>query len=231
MNTVNETEKYSINVIGAGGIGSWIIHSIVRPARRFAEANDIHLVIRLYDSDKVDEANVHHQNYRPSDVGKTKVSAVCEELSEFDNGPLSLEPFDWDVRSEGDFERADLTIVAVDSPDARELVIASEKAGKWAICSCAGDSFMFLTEESTDLAISMVTRGGQSRASCQLPGAISAGRIESGNIAVAVVAQTWALRSLREINGDCKARRPVPRAGSTVLGTLGQMTGRKEGLE
>ena len=221
---------YSVNLIGAGGIASWVLHGLVRPARRFAQATGTHLTIRVYDSDRVDEDNVHHQNFRPSDVGKAKVDALCGELAEFQGEEVSLVACEWDVRSESDIEDADLTVVAIDSPDARELVTKSKKSGKWAICTCAGDSFMFLTEESSKQAVSMVTENAQNGASCQLPGAISEGKIEAGNVAVAAVAQTWVLRSLRGMSGEEGAKVPVSRAESTVLGTLGILTDSEEGV-
>ena len=220
--------EYSVNIIGAGGIASWVLHGLVRPARRFAQVTGSRLTIRVYDSDQVDEDNVHHQNFRPSDVGKSKVDALCGELAEFQGEEVSLVACEWDVRSESDFEEADLTVVAVDSPGARDLVTKSKKSGKWAICTCAGDSFMFLTEESSKQALSMVTENAQKGASCQLPGAISEGKIEAGNMAVAAVAQTWVLRSLRGMSGEEGAKVPVSRAESTVLGTLGIMADTEE---
>ena len=229
-NCDNASMGYSVNLIGAGGIASWVLHGLVRPARRFAQANGTSVTIRVYDSDIVDDDNVHHQNFRPSDVGKAKVDALCDELAEFQCAEIKLIPCEWDVRKESDIDGADLTVVAVDSPDARELVISSAKAGKWAICTCAGDSFMFLTEESSRQAISMVTENAPKGASCQLPGAISEGKIESGNMAVAAVAQTWVLRSLREMSGEEGAKIPVSRAESTVLGTLGAMSESEWGL-
>ena len=220
--------EYDVNIIGAGGIASWVLHGLVRPARRFAQATGSRLTIRVHDSDQVDEDNVHHQNFRPSDVGKSKVDALCGELAEFQGEEVSLVACEWDVRSESDFEEADLTVVAVDSPDARDLVTKSKKSGKWAICTCAGDSFMFLTEESSKQALSMVTENAQKGASCQLPGAISEGKIEAGNMAVAAVAQTWVLRSLRGMLGEKGAKVPVSRAESTVLGTLGILADTEE---
>ncbi len=220
--------EYDVNIIGAGGIASWVLHGLVRPARRFAQVTGSRLTIRVYDSDQVDEDNVHHQNFRPSDVGKSKVDALCGELAEFQGEEVSLVACEWDVRSESDFEEADLTLVAVDSPDARDLVTKSKKSGKWAICTCAGDSFMFLTEGSSKQALSMVTENAQKGASCQLPGAISEGKIEAGNMAVAAVAQTWVLRSLRRMSGEEGAKVPVSRAESTVLGTLGILADTEE---
>ena len=222
-NGVKSSTGYSVNLIGAGGIASWVLHGLVRPARRFAQANGARVTIRVYDSDRVDDDNVHHQNFRPSDVGKAKVDALCDELAEFQCEEIKLIPCAWDVRRESDFDEADLTVVAVDSPNARDLVIGSAKAGNWAICTCAGDSFMFLTEESSKQSISMVVENGKEGASCQLPGAISEGKIEAGNFAVAAVAQTWVIRSLRGMAGEEGAKVPVSRAESTVLGTLGMM--------
>ena len=222
-NGVKSSTGYSVNLIGAGGIASWVLHGLIRPSRRFAQANGARVTIRVYDSDRVDDDNVHHQNFRPSDVGKAKVDALCDELAEFQCEEIKLIPCAWDVRRESDFDEADLTVVAVDSPNARDLVIGSAKAGNWAICTCAGDSFMFLTEESSKQSISMVVENGKEGASCQLPGAISEGKIEAGNFAVAAVAQTWVLRSLRGMAGEVGAKVPVSRAESTVLGTLGMM--------
>ena len=219
-----EKRAFSVNIVGAGGIASWVLHGLIRPARRFAQVTGSSVTIRLYDSDSVDDDNVHHQNFRPSDVGKAKVDALCGELEEFQCEEITLLPCEWDVRKESDMDEADLTVVAVDSPDARELVISSSKSGKWAICTCAGDSFMFLTEESSKQSISMVVENAQKGASCQLPGAISEGKIEAGNLAVAAVAQTWVLRSLRGMSGEEGAKVPVSRAESTVLGTLGVMS-------
>ena len=78
-------------------------------------------------------------------------------------------------------------------------------------------------------AVSMVIENAQKGASCQLPGAISEGKIEAGNMAVAAVAQTWVLRSLRGMSGEEGAKVPVSRAESTVLGTLGVMSGSEGG--
>ncbi len=212
---------FAVSVIGCGGIGSWLLHGLARPAGRFAESNNVRVTIRVYDSDKVEEANVLHQNFRPSDVGKAKVDAVCEELADFQGEHLRIVPCAWDVGGDDNIEHSHLAVVAVDTPAARAYVISSDKIGSWAICTCAGDSSLFLTDEASQDSISRVTQPTQAPASCQLPGAISEGRIEAGHMAVAVVAQTWILRSLRRMSGEAGASLPAPRADSTVLGTLG----------
>ena len=87
-----ETEKraFSVNIVGAGGIASWVLHGLIRPARRFAQVTGSSVTIRIYDSDSVDDDNVHHQNFRPSDVGKAKVDALCDELEAVSYTHLTL---------------------------------------------------------------------------------------------------------------------------------------------
>ncbi len=221
MKTKQGEVEYDVSIIGCGGIGSWILHDLVRPLRRFAEANDVRVTVRVYDSDRVEEENVHHQNFKPDDVGEFKVTAVCEELGEFQNGFILFEPCAWDVRGDDDIGHSHLAVVAVDSPVARKYITESEKVDSWAICTCAGDSFLFLNDKVAADYVSSVTKPDQEPASCQLPGAIANGKIEAGHMGVAVLAQSWVLHSLRALAGDEHSRTPTPRADSITVGTLG----------
>ena len=223
----NAEFDYSISIIGCGGIGSWLLHGLVRPLNRLAQVKDIKVEIRIYDSDMVEDRNLHHQCFTPENLGIHKVLAVFEELQQFNNDYLRIVPCAWDVRTESDLSYSDIAIVAVDSTPARRLVIESSKTNSWAICTCAGDSFLFVDQTASRQAIDLVTSPGQAPASCQIPGAISSGRIEAGHLAVAVVAQTWILHSLRELLGEEGSMRPKPRADSVILGTLGSVVDTK----
>ncbi len=223
----NRTSDFNISIIGCGGIGSWLLHGLVRPMNRLAQVKDVKIEIRIYDSDIVEDRNLHHQCFRPENLGIHKVVAVFEELKQFNNEHVRIVPCAWDVRTETDLSYSDIAIVAVDSTPARRLVIGSSKAERWAICTCAGDSFLFVDETASKQAIDLVTSPNQAPASCQIPGAISSGRIEAGHLAVAVVAQTWILHTLREILGEGGSMRPRPRADSVILGTLGSVVDTK----
>ena len=222
--------NYTVAVIGCGGIGSWVMHSLIRPLSRFADAHSAFVEVRMYDSDLVEDGNLHHQCFRPDDLGKPKVIAVFEELEALQGSRVRIVPCAWDVRSEEDILPTDLALVAVDSPVARKLVTQSEKVSNWAICTCAADSYLFLDESSSEDSISLVTRSNQEPASCQIPGAIENGNIEAGHLAVAILAQTWILRFLRGLSGDSGAMIPRTRADSVILGTIGHV-GREEGVE
>ena len=66
---INRSE-FTVSVIGCGGIGSWLLHGLVRPLNRFAQARDLRVDIRIYDSDKVEWDNLHHQCFKLEDLGK-----------------------------------------------------------------------------------------------------------------------------------------------------------------
>ena len=186
-NGVKSSTGYSVNLIGAGGIASWVLHGLVRPTRRFAQANEARVTIRVYDSDRVDDDNVHHQNFRPSDVGKAKVDALCDELTEFQCEEIKLIPCAWDVRRESDFDEADLTVIAVIHQGSRPSHRFCEggKVGDMHLCR----RLVHVPDRGVLEAIYFHgRREWEEGASCQLPGAISEGRIEAGNFAVAAVA-------------------------------------------
>ena len=118
-------------------------------------------------------------------------------------------------------------------PD-RNIRIRHSSVGTWtpvATCTCAGDSFLFIDATATTEAVELVTNTNQAPASCQIPGAISNGKIEAGHLAVAVVAQTWILHSLRELSGESGFMKPKPRADSVILGTLGRVSEEREVAE
>mgnify|MGYP001988643226 FL=1 len=222
---------FTVSVIGCGGIGSWLLHGLVRPLNRFAQAKGIRIDIRVYDSDKVESGNLHHQCFKLENLGMYKVRAVFEELKEFHNDHIRIIPCAWDVRKDDDFTRSDIAVVAVDSTPARRFIIESGKVESWAICTCAGDSFLFIDATATTEAVELVTNTNQAPASCQIPGAISNGKIEAGHLAVAVVAQTWILHSLRGLSGESGYMKPKPRADSVILGTLGRVSEIKSEVE
>jgi len=219
---------FIVSIIGCGGIGSWLLHGLVRPLNRFAQAKGLIIEIRVYDSDRVDRDNLHHQCFKLENLGMHKVVAIFEELEQFHNDNIRIIPCAWDVREDEDFTRSDLAVVAVDSTPARKFIIGSDKVESWAICTCAADSFMFLDQTAKKEAVDLVTNTIQAPASCQIPGAISNGKIEAGHLAVAVVAQTWILHSLRELSGEIGSMKPKPRADSVILGTLGRVSEERE---
>ena len=72
--------------------------------------------VRIFDSDLVSHANLSHQRFSRSDVGRPKAECVRDALSVFESEYLLIEACVWDVRTPEDLGSTDLTVVGVDSP-------------------------------------------------------------------------------------------------------------------
>ena len=119
-----ENNDYEIAIIGAGGIGSNLAPMLIQALHRGALVEAVGIVnIRIYDGARVEESNLSHQRFTPSDVGKYKVEAIEEAMKPFESERLRIHACPWNVRSlDDDMTPADLIVVAVDSPQARRTV-------------------------------------------------------------------------------------------------------------
>lgn len=72
----NKIREKSITLAGIGGIGSYVGFLLARVKPK---------AIFIYDDDTVDEANMSGQLYGLEDVGKTKVGALAEMVSNYAN--------------------------------------------------------------------------------------------------------------------------------------------------
>ena len=125
-----DNDDYEIAIIGAGGIGSNLAPPLIQALHRGALIESVGIVnIRIYDSDRVEESNLSHQRFTPADIGKHKVEAIKEAMEPFESDRLKIHACPWDVRSLDDMTPPDLTVAAVDSPQARMIVHDSE--GLW----------------------------------------------------------------------------------------------------
>ena len=220
-NNITDLYDYEIAVIGAGGIGSSMLHALVPALHRGELLRNLRTVrIRVYDSDRVDESNLAHQKFNYDDVGAYKVRAIENHLNQFTNGRLRLETCPWDVRESSDMSPADLTIVAVDSAEARRVVHASDTV--FLDLRCLGDSFIALDTSVDSDFVSKMTPDQKSK-SCQYDDAIESGNIQFGYLIAAAHGAQWVLQTLRWWTGQDQAMPPPPQSASITLGTLGRM--------
>lgn len=70
----------SIAVIGAGGIGSWLVSAL---DKLFVSKEVNPVSIHIVDGDTVEEKNLVRQNFTKEDVGKPKAKAVANRCSYF----------------------------------------------------------------------------------------------------------------------------------------------------
>ena len=81
----------SIAIIGVGGIGSNVAALLIPSLSQGDLATKFeNIKINLYDSDEVEESNIFHQRFFPSNIGEKKVNATYRNLKCFENGTLNL---------------------------------------------------------------------------------------------------------------------------------------------
>ena len=224
-----KVNDYEIAVIGAGGIGSHLLSTIVPALHRgeLLESTE-QITIRIYDSDKVSEENLAHQRFMPEDVGKHKVTAIVESLAPFTSDRLRLVACPWDVREDSDMKPADLTVVAVDSAIARRVVHSSDSI--FLDLRCLGDGYVAFDSSVDPDFVNKMTPDQPAR-SCQHEDAISSGNIEFGFLLAASHGAQWVLQSLRWMVGQTLAMTPYPQSANLTFGTLGRLPEAEDKIE
>ena len=213
-------DEISIAIVGVGGIGSNLTSLIVPSlsqgnlSQRFTKIN-----INLYDSDKVEEANIFHQRFNHSNISETKVMATKKNLASFEHDKLEIIAHEKDVRVRKDIEDNNLIVVCVDSSDARIVVHSTDCI--WLDLRCRGDNFMAIDHTVTKSDINKVTDQNQQPGSCQYEGAVDSGNIQFGFINAASFGCQWIIQNLRTINMEKNVIIPFPRSESITFGTLG----------
>ena len=214
-------DEISIAIVGVGGIGSNLASLIVPSlsqgnlSQRFSKIN-----INLYDSDKVEEANIFHQRFYHSNISETKVLATKKNLASFENDKLEIIAYEKDVRVRKDIEDNNLIVVCVDSSEARMIVHSTDCI--WLDLRCRGDNFMAIDHTVTKSDIDKVTDQNQEPGSCQYEGAVDSGNIQFGFINAASFGCQWIIQNLRTINMEKNVIIPFPRSESITFGTLGK---------
>ena len=77
----NPTHRISIDLIGVGGTGSFVISRLARLDFALKEMGHPGLYVTAYDSDTVEPFNVGRQNFIPSDVGENKAFCMVEKCN------------------------------------------------------------------------------------------------------------------------------------------------------
>jgi len=192
MNTPQQ--PLNISIIGAGGIGSNTCLLLVNALRNGVIAEHLGgIEFHLYDGDEVEEANLIHQRFTPSQIGMLKVDALAETFADIHDA-VRLTPHGINLREATLLEDADIVIVAVDRPEPRRIVHSLE-GKEWYDSRCMGDFTLLLTDQSDPVIVEAFTPE-HAPASCQPEGAIESGAIQFGFANAAVHLADAIMRSL-----------------------------------
>ena len=180
-------DEVKVCLIGAGGIGSTLVHFLAPSLSKSKSRIDFHIL----DSDIVEYRNIQFQQFSNSDIGLTKVNCLSKSYS---SGNFQIKAIECDLDGDTSLSCYDYVICAVDNAKARKLVHSKSK--KWIDLRSTGDGCVYLTDKtSQNLTEAMTTEN--SRGSCQQEGAIESGFIEYGYAICAATGAQWLQDHLR----------------------------------
>jgi PRTRC genetic system ThiF family protein len=110
----------TVNLIGAGGTGGQVLTALARMNHALIALDHPGLMVRLWDDDKVDTANLGRQLFTTAELGQFKAVALMNRINRFfgTNWKAEIEKYDKNL---ADREKASavITISCVDTAKAR----------------------------------------------------------------------------------------------------------------
>ena len=178
-----------ILVIGAGGIGSYLISFL----------DNLNLYdIQVNDDDKVETKNLTYQNFGDEDVGKHKVDCMKRHTSVKIASP-------YPILTPNQLEGFDLVVCCVDNLAARRLLYKTghgeDSPVKWLDLRAQGRNGVLISYKVNPILIPDLLVGAEGSFSCQggdWDG--SAKDISSMHIAIAGIATQWIQRWFNDNN-------------------------------
>lgn len=111
----------SINLIGAGGTGSQVLTALARMNQALIALNHPGLMVRVFDDDKVERANLARQLFTTSELGLYKSVALINRINRFfgTNWKAETERYGKNTYKENESAWATITLSCVDTVSAR----------------------------------------------------------------------------------------------------------------
>lgn len=119
-------EAITINLIGVGGTGSWVLGDLIALHHYLIETGRLGLQVRAYDPDIVTEANLGRQNFNHTDLGEYKAIALVEKYNRYWGLNWDGIPEEFSVKH----KQANITICCVDSIESRRKIIETIRIKK-----------------------------------------------------------------------------------------------------
>ncbi len=119
---LNPTNPVSVNLIGAGGTGSKVLTALVEMNHSLIVLGHAGLQVRLWDGDRISDANLGRQRFAPSELGLYKSVALINRANRWAGTRWKAETVKYTHSSfadNTDKALSTLTISCVDTVDAR----------------------------------------------------------------------------------------------------------------
>ena len=119
---LNPYNPITVNLIGAGGTGSQFLTALGRVNHALIELNHPGLMVRVFDDDKVEPANLGRQLFPTADLGMYKAVALVNRINLFfgTNWKAITERYNKEtIQADPDLRMAEFTVSCVDTVSAR----------------------------------------------------------------------------------------------------------------
>jgi PRTRC genetic system ThiF family protein len=131
---LNPYNPIMVNLIGAGGTGSQFLTALGRMNHALTELNHPGLMVRVFDDDKVEPANLGRQLFTTAELGLYKAVALVNRINLFfgTSWKAITERYNYEtIQADPDLRMAEFTISCVDTVSARfeiaELLMGMDK--------------------------------------------------------------------------------------------------------
>ena len=180
-------------IVGAGGIGSWLVDQLYELDQHNQLSN---LQITVADDDTVDSKNLSYQNYNLEDITDFKVESLAARYG--------VEGLPTKIDSSFDFTRFDCIVSAVDNTSFRKLLFTQleSKGLYWIDLRSEGTSIAVFSKHKKNTAPRMLETipTKQENQSCQRSFELESGIVQNGNKIIAAIGAQFVLNWLRGIH-------------------------------
>jgi PRTRC genetic system ThiF family protein len=114
----------TVNLIGAGGTGGQVLTALARMNQALVALNHPGLMVRVFDDDTVNRANLGRQLFTTAELGLHKSVALINRINRFfgTNWKAVPERYDKQYGGQGEHLGATITIGCVDTVQARQEI-------------------------------------------------------------------------------------------------------------
>lgn len=184
----------NIMIIGAGGIGSYLVDFLSRiNTNEYERGKRMLYDITVYDSDVVESKNLGYQNYSPDDVGRNKTDCLTDKYRS-----VNSEPFDVLVESQLS-RNFDLIVCCVDNLATRRLVyklgFGNAAKVKWLDLRSQGRNAALFSYKAEENMLTEALNGEDGSFSCQASDWNGTGKqINTMHMVIAAMGAQWIQR-------------------------------------
>lgn len=183
-------------VLGAGGIGSWLIEELCKSIDQ--EQIDPNIEISIADNDSVEIDQIKYQNFTFDEAGLNKAQAFAKRFKPFGITAISKR-----IKTVSQLKGYDFIILCVDNDITRELVINYAFSRNINFLDLRADGrriSAFPKMPAKEYNLKLVDADDATCYSCQDPASLRLGRIDKGNRIVAIIGMQMFLNHLRGLN-------------------------------